>query len=394
MSPHGTSQSPLDSLELDKVVELVDYSDISGIANFCAIIAKEEIRGNWPSFPEAALPQSGRLAYGRGVERERARLSAYGEFIELASICRWGDEPILQMPSDSSEIYRMQWDEIGSANASPPAPAVTDCATLANPSGGPDLLVPMDTVYIRSGSAATDTSDIRLATSNGCACGDTPEAARKAALMELIERDATARWWYGRRTRPLLPFNILNPDFEQVLTAHPRTVRLFDITSDLSLPCVAALSCNADGSAVALGFSAKDTLRDAAVSAVLEMLQTETALLTAIKSGTVGHDQALWLDRVDVSAGFLAGSESYSDVPKRTLADITSDELTALLAAEGCEIYFLDQSRAEFELPVFRAVSPQLCALDSRETRRRLLAPDEGDRSAVLDERNPLPLLV
>ena len=38
--------------------------------------------------------------------------------------------------------------------------------------------------------------------SNGCAAGATAEAAKLAALLELIERDATGIWWYGRCLRP------------------------------------------------------------------------------------------------------------------------------------------------------------------------------------------------
>src|SRR5262249_52792617 len=40
------------------------------------------------------------------------------------------------------------------------------------------------------------------ADSNGCAAGNSPDEAILAGLLELIERDALAIWWYNRLERP------------------------------------------------------------------------------------------------------------------------------------------------------------------------------------------------
>ena len=48
-----------------------------------------------PGFPQAALPQSGRVASGRGLTPEQARMSALGEAVELVLCCAWGDEPLI-----------------------------------------------------------------------------------------------------------------------------------------------------------------------------------------------------------------------------------------------------------------------------------------------------------
>src|SRR5690606_18484755 len=48
-----------------------------------------------------------------------------------------------------------------------------------------------------------------LATSNGCAAGPTPEAAATGGLLELIERDAAAIWWYGRIPQPALDLDAI-----------------------------------------------------------------------------------------------------------------------------------------------------------------------------------------
>src|SRR5688500_10311657 len=48
-----------------------------------------------PGFPQAALPQSGRVASGRGLTAERCRASAFGEAVELVSCCAWGSEALV-----------------------------------------------------------------------------------------------------------------------------------------------------------------------------------------------------------------------------------------------------------------------------------------------------------
>ena len=45
---------------------------------------------------------------------------------------------------------------------------------------------------------------VAIGDSNGCASGATLEEAKTAAILELIEWDATARWWYGRSPRPVI----------------------------------------------------------------------------------------------------------------------------------------------------------------------------------------------
>ena len=52
---------------------------------------------------------------------------------------------------------------------------------------------------------------------------------------------------------------------------------LLDITTDIGVPCIAAVSCRADGFGLAFGLAARPTLRAAARSAILEMCQIELA---------------------------------------------------------------------------------------------------------------------
>ena len=57
---------------------------------------------------------------------------------------------------------------------------------------------------------------------------------------------------------------------------HRRTW-LLDITSDIAVPAVAALSCNADGFGLCCGLAARATQAEAARAALLKMAQMELA---------------------------------------------------------------------------------------------------------------------
>ena len=56
-----------------------------------------------------------------------------------------------------------------------------------------------------------------------------------------------------------------------------RRTWLLDITTDIGVPCVAAVSCRADGSGFAFGLAARPALEAAVRSAILEMCQLELA---------------------------------------------------------------------------------------------------------------------
>ena len=144
---------------------------------------------------------------------------------------------------------------------------------------GRSLYVLADAVLIglrKPGDAAA----VAVADSNGCACGPIPETAKLAGLLELIERDAAARWWYGKRKRPPLAMAVLDahPELRAFLTKRSRICRLFEITTDLAVPVVAAASFEPDGTVVALGFAAKVDLAMVASAATVEMLAIETSL--------------------------------------------------------------------------------------------------------------------
>ena len=88
------------------------------------------------------------------------------------------------------------------------------------------------------------------ADSNGCAAGAVPEEAVLQGLLELIERDAVALWWYSRARRPGVDLCTSTDPYVARLQAHyrglQRSLWVLDIRSDLGVPSFAALSARTD----------------------------------------------------------------------------------------------------------------------------------------------------
>ena len=120
--------------------------------------------------------------------------------------------------------------------------------------------------------------------STGSAAGMSWDAAALHGMLELIERDAASLWWRGGHRGGSIP-----PQHEAHIMAEALLARLrqnatgrrswlLDITTDIGVPSVAAVSCSANGFGFAFGLAARPTLKAAARSAILEMCQLELAL--------------------------------------------------------------------------------------------------------------------
>ncbi len=147
--------------------------------------------------------------------------------------------------------------------------------------GGDEVLLPADLCLRRPPGQREIAPPFPLST--GSAAGVSWEAAALHGLLELIERDAASLWWRGgNRGRSIPPGDEAQIMGEALLSRLRRNVStrrswLLDITTDIAVPCVAAVSCRADGFGVAFGLAARPTLAAAARSAILEMCQIELA---------------------------------------------------------------------------------------------------------------------
>lgn len=262
------------------------------------------------------------------------------------------------------------------------------------PAGGRTVLVPADWCVRRSASRMAMTPPWHLGT--GVAAGPDWDWAASRALLELIERDAVAQWWVGgRRGRPLALEDPalaaaarLSADLRQGLTA--RSTWLLDVTTDLGVPCLVAISTNPDGRGTAFGFGARLSRTEAARRAILENAQMELALLMARarSQGAVPAcedaaaaevDERLLSQAAQLDAATCdllhprgaprerrAGSAEHAD------SDRALPGLVATLETFGIETILVDLTRPEFAIPVVRAIAPGLQPMPSQIVTPRL----------------------
>lgn len=417
---HDSDTKLIDDPRLAALAPCFDLVALSIAApgHLVAAIPNANALTRWPNFPSAAQPSSGRVAMGCGLDAGSAARSGLGEAAELAQTCVWGDEIITRatirdlaghsvspgavngFSADQTRERDAENDWLGGFDwVPPPCPEdrILDWITAEDASSGLPILLPADAVLLGR-RAAGDPEAVAIADSNGCACGRSVDSARLSALLELVERDAAARWWYGQRKRPLLAPERLGASSRllDALQARSRGLRLFDITTDLGIPAVAAASFAPDGTTLALGFAARLSTAAAAQAALLEMLAVETTLPPA-RAPDGDAAMTAWLQQAHMSLPALSGTQPTRPAdPPPPAAEAEALQMTIRAVLErGCRLYFVDQSRADWNTPVARAVSPDLCPLKPRFGRSRLWAPDARDLSGPTPWPDPArPLLI
>jgi oxazoline/thiazoline synthase len=115
------------------------------------------------------------------------------------------------------------------------------------------------------------------ADSNGCACGNSLEEALFYGISEVIERDAMAIWWYNCLRRPTVDLDSFsNEAMKNIANSihnQGRHFRVIDITTDIDIPAIAAVSWKKDGSRIVFGTSAHLDPQIAIVRALSELHQ-------------------------------------------------------------------------------------------------------------------------
>lgn len=253
---------------------------------------------------------------------------------------------------------------------------------------GREVLLPADLCVRRPLDRQEVKAPFPLGT--GSAAGGSWEAAALHGLLELIERDAASLWWQGgNRARSIPPEDDTQTVAQEVLAqlrqgASARHSWLLDITTDIGVPCVAAVSCMADGFGFAFGLAARPTLKAAARAAILEMCQSELAHAvvkaklqergeTALNERDRAHRRRATMLNADRCLLLQPGPER-----SRHLAITAPDPGAVLrlivdrLAQLGIETFGLDLTRPYFAVPAARIIAPGLQPLPSEIMTSRL----------------------
>jgi ribosomal protein S12 methylthiotransferase accessory factor len=207
--------------------------------------------------------------------------------------------------------------------------------------------------------------DFCRADSNGNAAGASLEDAVVQGLLELMERDSVALWWYNRLRRPAVELESFGSRFfDAVRACHARLGRqvwVLDVTADLCIPAMAAVSWK-DGSGApdfVLGFGAHFDPEIAVSRALSEMNQFLPVLLEGrrrrLASEEIAGQEYLFPD--ETQAARRASDYARLD-GNDLLGDIEAS--VALLRGKEMEVLVLDQSRSDVELPVVKVLVPGL----------------------------------
>jgi ribosomal protein S12 methylthiotransferase accessory factor len=251
-----------------------------------------------------------------------------------------------------------------------------------------EVLLPADLCLRRPSAQQEVKPPFPLGT--GSAAGRSWDAAALHGLLELIERDAASLWWQGGNPGKSIPPGDEAQIMAETLLAQlrqdasARRSWLLDITTDIGVPCVAAVSCTADGFGVALGLAARPTLKAAARAAVLEMCQGELAhAVVEAKLRERGEAALNARDRVHRRRATMLNADRCLLLQPglerpRHLAVSTTNPGAVLqlivdrLAQQGIEAFGLDLTRPQFAVPAARVIAPGLQPLPSEIITPRL----------------------
>jgi ribosomal protein S12 methylthiotransferase accessory factor len=244
------------------------------------------------------------------------------------------------------------------------------------PAHGGEVWLPAD-ICLRRPPAQRDFAP-PFPLSIGSAAGPSRDAAALHGLLELIERDAASLWWRGGRLPRSIPVQhdaaVMAEELLQKLrygAAAPRKTWLLDITTDIGVPSIAAVSCRADGSGFAFGLASRPTLAAAVRSAILEMCQGELAdVIVAAKRSERGNDALNAQDRIHLQRVAINADQCrlLHPLPEHavhlplpaTEASVIFELIVERLEELGIETFCIDLTRERFAVPVVRVIAAGL----------------------------------
>lgn len=197
---------------------------------------------------------------------------------------------------------------------------------------------------------------------NGCAAGRSLSEALLTALLELVERDAVAIWWYNELSRPKLELESFgDPRFLEVKSALAKEgcdVYLLDVTTDIGIPCFVAIAPAYDGSKPYFGCASHICARTAGLKALAEVAQ----VWFWAQRGAASDELTEWINTANIHQKiYLQGDGTIKAGSECAL--VTEDALQLCIhriRSVGIDTYFVDLTRAEIGVPVVRAFAPGL----------------------------------
>jgi oxazoline/thiazoline synthase len=334
---------------------------------------------------------------GKGATEVEAKVGALCEAVERYCGARTGDEPTVRgsyralgdraVHPDTCQLFdarqyagRHRWNADCAHFHLVPEPfddgAVIDWTPVWSLANGEQRLLPTAMLYYDPRGAHHPGAV--LADSNGNAAGSSLADAILHGFFELVERDAVALWWYNRTRHPTVDLDSFNDPWitglQQRYKQLGRQFWVLDVTSDLPVPVMAAISRRTDKPAedIMLGFGAHFDPHVALRRALTELGQLLPAAVGAKADGSGyasadSHLMAWWTTATVDNQPYLRPSPGqaactaadYRYIPRLDLADDIG-HILAIARAAGLDILVLDQTRPDINMPVVKVVVPGL----------------------------------
>lgn len=212
-----------------------------------------------------------------------------------------------------------------------------------------------------------------LGDSNGCAAGNSLEEAILQGFLELAERDAVSVWWYNRLVRPAVDLGSFGDGWLLDLARHYRALgrelALIDLTNDLGIPVIAAISHRTSGDQERIAFGLGCHLDPAvaverAVTEVVQMLDVDLSRDDAAIREFAGGwmEWATRADHAHLVPDRTAPPRRLEDFQRAQFDDLRAcvEHCQNVVESRGMQMLVLDLTRQDARLPVARVIVPGL----------------------------------
>lgn len=231
----------------------------------------------------------------------------------------------------------------------------------------------------------TERNNLRFS-SNGCATGSTIKEAILQGLLELIERDAVALWWYQKRE--CLSVDISDCQiFVDVLEEKDWQVWVLDATTDIEIPVMVAVAQHNISNEFRLGFGAHLDTSIAVARAISEVHQ----IIEVAEFAKAEFD----FSQIKPESYLLPKGK----IEERHISNIkTIDEAIIFtrkkIEVKGYEVLYKNLSRGNLALKTVKVFVPGLCFIWPEFDNKRLLRKQNGKEFFDEKELNSLSLFL
>lgn len=197
---------------------------------------------------------------------------------------------------------------------------------------------------------------------NGVAAGTCLEEAVLQGILELVERDATAIWWYNQIERPEIDLRSFNDPYLESLIDHYTEMGwklwVLDLTHDLNIPVCTALAENPQEKRFAIGFGCHLNAHLAVQRALTEVNQL---------FDPSGHTPSPWDVSKISNDSFLYPDSNTAPNSAQELLHIGGKDLKADIdycikqfSQQGMQTLAVNKTRPDIGLDVAQVIVPGL----------------------------------